>query len=233
MSLRFLKSRISDVLALLYPEYCPGCDDALQSSERVICTRCRFKLPRTKFIPKSGNQIEKLFWGKVNLEAATAFLQFHKGAEVMNLLHELKYKGNQDVGEVLGRMFVSEYKKHDFFETIEAIVPVPLHVTKERKRGYNQCDSICYGISDLTDIHTIRGALKRTRANATQTSKGRFERFTNTKQLFEVNDESIVGKHVLLVDDVVTTGSTLEACIHPLLAKNCKVSVACMAAPID
>lgn len=229
----FLKTRWNALVSLLYPLYCPGCDDALEKNERVICTSCRFKLPRTKFIPGSGNQIEKLFWGKVKLESATSFLQFHKGTEVMNLLHQLKYRGNQEVGEVLGRMFVSEYAKYDFFDTIDSIIPVPLHVTKQRKRGYNQCDSICQGVSDMTNIPFVKGALKRTRANATQTSKGRFERFTNTQDLFVVNDASVAEKHVLLIDDVVTTGSTLEACIHPLIAKNCKVSVACMAAPID
>ncbi len=151
----------------------------------------------------------------------------------MNLLHELKYKDNEEVGELLGRMFASEYQSSDFFSTIDYIVPVPLHSKKLKIRGYNQCDSICRGISEITGIQTLTNGLARNRFNATQTSKGRFERFSNTKELFSVNSDVLINSKVLLIDDVITTGSTLEACVIPLLKAGCAVRIAAMASPLD
>lgn len=232
--LAYLISRTSsDLWSLLYPKYCAGCRDALQYTEKVICTNCRIQLPRTNFKAGTGNQIEKHFWGKVEVESAVAFLQFLKGTEVMHLLHELKYRGNQDVGKLLGRMFASEYGNSDFLSEIDYIIPVPLHERKLKIRGFNQCDSICNGISEITKLPVLDSGLKRNRFNETQTSKGRFERFTNTSGLFSVNSTKLEGKRVLLIDDVITTGSTLEACINPLNEIGCSVRVAAMASPLD
>ncbi len=228
-----LKRSIKDLYSLLYPAFCPGCNDALETNEQVICTTCRVELPRTNFLPATGNQIEKHFWGRVKIEQALAYLQFHKDGSTMHLLHQLKYKGKQEVGEVLGRMFASESIHTGFFSSIEVIVPVPLHISKKRKRGYNQCDSICRGISEITDVPSSFGALRRTTSNTTQTNKSRFGRYENTKGLFVLKEKELAGKHVLLVDDVVTTGSTMEACIHPLISAGCLVSVLALAAPVD
>ena len=229
----FIARTCSDLWSLLYPQYCAGCKDALQYSEKIICTNCRIQLPRTSFKAGTGNQIEKHFWGKVEVESAVAYLQFLKGTEVMQLLHELKYRGNQEVGELLGRMFASEYESSDFFSEVDYIIPVPLHERKLKIRGFNQCDSICNGISEITKLPVLSRGLKRNRFNETQTSKGRFERFANTAELFSVNSSLLKGKRVLLIDDVITTGSTLEACINPLNEIGCSVRVAAMASPID
>lgn len=232
-----LKTKIvrafNDVVSLLYPEFCPGCFEALEQNENTICTKCRIEIPRTNFIPGESNQIEKHFWGKVKIENAVVFCQFHKNSKVMNLLHELKYKGNQSVGELLGRMFASEYKDMNFFEPISVIIPVPLHKTKLKSRGYNQCHSICKGISEITGISVNLGVLSRAKANESQTRKGRFERYANTKDIFVLNEKKSKSTHVLLVDDVITTGSTIEACARLLVNAGCVVSVAAMASPID
>ena len=224
---------ISDFLALLYPNPCPGCHDILESNEIVICTSCRVKLPKTNFLPNTENQIEKLFWGKVNIEKATAFLQFHKSSIVKNLMHELKYRGNEEVGELLGRLCAAEYLETDFFDEVDIIIPVPLHASKLRKRGYNQCTSISKGISELIKIEVENKGLKRNRASATQTKMSRFARWQNTKNLFSVSPSIVSQKHVLLVDDVVTTGSTLEACAEVLVNNGNRVSIMAIACPID
>ncbi len=230
---KYLKEAMSDFMALLYPDPCPGCHDILESNEEIICTRCRVQLPKTQFLPHTENQIEKLFWGKANIEKATAFLQFHKSSIVKNLMHELKYRGNEQVGELLGRLCAAEYAGQGFFEGIDLIIPVPLHVSKLRQRGYNQCTSICKGISELTATPVEFNGLIRNRANATQTKKSRFARWQNTKDLFSVNGSHLRGKHVLLVDDVVTTGSTLESCAKTLSAHGNLVSIMAIACPID
>lgn len=232
-AINLLKKVSSDFVSLLYPHFCPGCHDVLETNEEIICTTCRVKLPRTGFLPHTENQVEKLFWGKVQVESAVAFLQFHKSSIVKNLMHELKYKGTQEVGEILGRICAAEYLKTDFFNEIDVIVPVPLHPLKLKKRGYNQCDSICDGISQIANIQVYNDGLVRNRANATQTKKSRFDRWKNTKELFSVQRSGLTQKHVLLVDDVVTTGSTLEACAHALLANKNKVSILSLACPID
>jgi len=180
-----------------------------------------------------GNQIEKLFWGKVPIHSAVAFLQFHKDSLVMNLMHALKYKGKQEVGEVLGKMAAGELRNTEFLNGVDFIVPVPLHTSKFKKRGYNQCSSICKGISELTAIPVLEHALIRTRANPSQTRKSRFDRYKNTDELFITSPELAPNSIILLVDDVVTTGSTLESCVKPLLAEKCEVRVFTLAAPID
>jgi len=233
ISTRSIKGLMSDFMSLLYPNPCPGCHDILESNEEIICTTCRVKLPKTNFLPQTENQIEKLFWGKVNIVKATAFLQFHKSSLVKNLMHELKYRGNEEVGELLGRLCASDYLETDFFNDIDVIIPVPLHVSKQRQRGYNQCSSICRGISELTEIEIKNEGLIRNRANATQTKKSRFARWKNTKDLFSVNGTELRGKHVLLVDDVVTPRSTLESCTKALTDQGNLVSIIAIACPID
>ena len=228
-----VKNSINDFVSLLYPNFCPGCKDVLEAREAVICTSCRVNLPRTQFTHNSENQIEKLFWGKIKLEKASAFLQFHNSSLVKNLLHALKYEGAEDVGEVLGKMFAVEKAETGFFDGIDIIVPVPLHIKRMRERGYNQCSSICLGISKITGIKVAYKGLVRNRATESQTKKTRFERWENTKDLFSVNSKKLSNLHVLLVDDVVTTGSTLEACANALISSGNAVSILAMACPID
>ncbi len=224
---------LRDLIGLLFPRYCAGCFDALQYHERTICTSCKMTLPYTDYKPQSSNPIEKHFWGKVEVESAVALIQFHKGTAIMNLLHELKYRNNEHVGEILGKLFYNYYEPTDFFTDVDYIIPVPLHEKKLSIRGYNQCSSICRGLNELSGIEVLEDGLKRNRANQTQTKKGRFERFENTQSLFSVLNEKVVGKNVLLIDDVITTGSTLEACVKPLVESNCKVRIGTLAAPVD
>jgi len=223
---------LDDFTHLLFPFNCYGCGRSLDNCEKAICTHCREALPRTKYWLQRGNAVEKLFWAKVPIESACAFLFFTKGGVAQALIHQLKYKGKTEVGEILGRLFAEVLSETPFRE-VDVIVPVPLHASKRKKRGYNQCDYIGRGVAVQLDKPLATGAVSRLRANETQTRKGVYERWINVRELFRVTDPgSVAGKHVLLIDDVVTTGSTLEACADALLqVPGTKVSLATLACP--
>ncbi len=175
------------------------------------------RLPRTDLHRQRGNRVERNFWGKFPVERATSFLHYAKEGMVRELLFELKYHGGKDVGEVLGRMAAAELRSSCFFEDIDGIIPVPLHRRKEWKRGYNQSEWIAKGLSAVTGIPVHPKVVVRNRYTETQTRKGRFERWENVQDLFSCpSPEPLGGKHVLLVDDVLTTGATLVACADAL-----------------
>lgn len=222
---------ILDFFALFYPNLCTVCSASLVRQEKVICSKCLYELPRTHFHKVKGNPLEKVFWGRVEVERVTAYFFFLKGSKYRKMIHLFKYSDRKDIGIELGRNFASELKSSDDFSSIDLILPVPLHPRKERKRGYNQSDLIAQGMSELLPAAMEKNILYRKIYTETQTKKSRFERWENMENVFGVkNIDRLEGKHVLLVDDVLTTGATLEGCAHALHeAENVKISVATLA----
>jgi ComF family protein len=216
---------------LLYPKLCEACGCTLNEQERICCLSCLYHLPRTGYWKEPGNPLEKLFWGRVPIEHACALFFFGKGSRYRKLMHKLKYKGKREIGVELGRLLGKELKNAPLYQTIEMIIPVPLHPKKLRLRGYNQSEQIAKGIAQITGWEVNTSALIRTRFTETQTRKSRQERWDNVADAFALQDAAaLTNRRVLLVDDVLTTGATLEACILQLQkAADCKVSVATLA----
>ena len=217
----------SDFFNLLYPDLCVVCGDNLLKNEHHICLKCLHEIPKTNYHLTVDNPIEKRFWGKVPVFRGTAFFFFQKGSPFQKLLHALKYKDLKQIGEILGKYAAADLLESPDFDSIDVIIPVPLHPKKYRKRGYNQSEWIGKGISQILQKPQDTTTLIRVRENTTQTKKSVFERYENTEGIFQISDkESLTGNHVLLVDDVLTTGSTLEACIKALLQiEGVKVSI--------
>lgn len=218
---------LSDFFNLLFPHLCVVCAENLLKSEQHICQSCLHAIPKTNFHLQANNPIEKRFWGKVNVFRGTAFYFFQKGSPFQKLLHALKYKGNKEIGEVLGKYAAAELLDSLDFASVDVIIPVPLHPRKYKKRGYNQSEWIGKGLSIVLGKPQDTYSLQRVRENTTQTKKSVFERYENTEGIFNLMDKNTLsGKHILLVDDVLTTGSTLEACVQALSAtENIKVSI--------
>ncbi|GHA64722.1 ComF family protein [Pontibacter akesuensis] len=224
-----------DLLNLLFPESCYACTDGLARGEKYICTSCSVKLPYTNFHAHGDtelNPLQRRFWGKVPVQFAFSYLHFVPKGRVQRLLHQLKYKGAQELGEHLGQRYGSLLSEHKYNEQFEVVVPVPLHENKLRRRGYNQAACFARGLGASMNLPCREHALTRTMATDTQTRKNRLDRWQNVEHVFAVaKPELVQGKHVLLVDDVVTTGATLEACARALLAAGAaEVSVAAIAA---
>lgn len=196
-----------------------------------ICPKCRIELPQTKFWSGIENEAEKKFWGKIQLEKVMSFLYFHPLGGVQNLIHHFKYKGVTDIGLTLGEWCAQELLVSDFFDDIELIVPIPIHEKKKAQRGFNQSDFIAKGVSNITHLKINNEVLVKHNNTPSQTRKNRFERWQNTNQSFGLKkDHDLEGKHVLLIDDVLTTGSTVEAAGQAFLeVKNLKISLLTMA----
>jgi ComF family protein len=187
-------------------------------------------MPRTDFHTFRDNPIQKLFWGRTSVESSTSLLYFNKGAKVQQMLHQLKYKGNTEIGEMLGQELGRSMNNSEYFKGITAVIPVPLHPKKEKLRGYNQSMMIARGVASMMAVETRKNLVKRTSTDS-QTRKSRYDRWQNVESVFEIKEpESLYGKHILLIDDVVTTGATIEACVNELLKlPGTKVSVATIA----
>ena len=216
------------LLDLISPRCCVVCGHRLSVTEDVICARCNFYLPRTGFQKDPyENEMAKLFWGQIPIERATAFFYYEAHAETANILYELKYKDHPEIGEVMGRMLAKEIQPFGFFDGIDGIVPIPLAKKRQRQRGYNQSIEIASGVSGIIGLPIYDRVVRRTTYEGSQTSKGRWERNENVEHVFELIDpETIQGRHLLLIDDVVTTGATVIACAKELLkASNVKLSV--------
>lgn len=224
-------SLFSDFFNLFFPLRCCGCDAGLLLGEKYICLQCMSKLPKTNFHRIVDNPVEKLFWGRVNFERASAYLLFVKHGMTQKIIHNLKYRNRPDVGEYLGRICALDYADSTFFENIDCLIPVPLHEIKKRKRGYNQSFHIAKGISQVTNIPVIDDVLIRRVYNESQTKKNRAERFANVENDYAVVNHSLIAdKHCLLIDDVLTTGATIDACAAKLLAvSGTKLSILTMA----
>ena len=224
---------LRDFIALFYPNLCAGCERKLYRNEKQLCLNCLTQLPRTNYHRTKDNVIEKRFYGKVEIRYASTFLYFEKEIITQKLLHEIKYRGRKELGEQLGALFGSQLI-NGYFNEIDVIVPVPLHPNKFRIRGYNQSEWIAKGMAKAMKKPLINNVLKRVIENPTQTKKGVYERWENTNGIFESENITLIeNKHLLLVDDVLTTGSTLEACIMPLKKiQGIKISIAALAAAI-
>ncbi|MFN8344481.1 MAG: ComF family protein [Spirosomataceae bacterium] len=227
-----LKRVWNDVLDLFYPNPCCACATPLVGNEEVICTQCRLSLPRTNSHLLETPLLTDKFRGKVSIKAVFTFLKFEKRSKVQRILHHLKYNNRPDVGQTLGRLYGQELRAARVHEHLDLLLPVPLHSRKLAQRGYNQSDAIAEGLSESLNVAWSASLLKRTQFTSTQTRKTRMERFENVSGIFEVADSSkIKGKRIGIVDDVVTTGSTLESAIIELLQNGAEeVSVITLAA---
>ncbi len=212
-----IKGLLTDFISLIYPTVCLVCGNSLFKHEKHVCNKCQAKLPISNFHKNIDNPINKLFIGRLDVAMAASYLIFTKAGSVQKLLHQLKYKGNSDLGVFLGYNYGLSIKDDDYFKNAEYIVPVPLHKSKLKKRGYNQSNCFAQGLANALNISSDETSLVRTKATETQTRKGKFERWQNVEDKFKITDfEKLKNKHVILVDDVVTTGATLEACGHVL-----------------
>ena len=222
---------LNDFLSLIFPKVCAACGKSLFKSEDCICTYCMYHLPKTNFHLYPDNPVIRLFWGRTNIFSASSLYSFSKGSKVQHLIHQLKYRGKKEIGTSLGRYYGRELKVSPLFSSADIVVPVPLHSKKLKKRGYNQSETFALGLAETMEAENGNNILIRSYASQTQTKKSRFDRWKNVEEIFKVSlPEKIQGKHVLLVDDVVTTGSTLEACANKILeVPGTKVSVATIA----
>ena len=226
-----LKKYLSDFFSLFYPELCAACGNHLFQNEKVICTSCIYHLPYTNFHLEPDNKLHHQFLGRIELHSSAAFLYFKKGGRVQHLLHQLKYNGKKEVGIRAGELYAYRLIDTAFIEGIDLIIPVPLHNKKFKKRGFNQAELFAKGLANGTEKQLRIDLLVRLIDNPTQTKRSRYSRFENVEQVFSLkNSNELAGKHVLLIDDVVTTGSTLEACARTLMqAEGVKVSIATLA----
>lgn len=218
----------SRLLDLISPRLCVVCGNRLAVTEEVVCSKCYLHLPRTDFgHDLYENVMAKLFWGQIKLEKATALFYYEPHAETVQILYEMKYKNHPEIGVVMGRMMAKELMKSGLFEDIDALVPVPLAKKREHERGYNQSLELAKGVSEVTHLPIANQVVRRTKFVDSQTHRGRWERNENVENVFELVDgDSLSGKHVLLIDDVVTTGATIIACAQEMQkASNVRISV--------
>ncbi|MDB5014619.1 MAG: putative amidophosphoribosyltransferase [Daejeonella sp.] len=221
----------SDFFGLFFPELCSACGKNLFKNESTICISCIYNLPHTDFHNDHENKVAKQLWGRFPFKQATSFLYFQKGGLVQKAMHQLKYNYSPQTGFRLGELYAHQLKGSESWIQPDLIVPVPLHPRKLKERGYNQSELIANGMGSVLNVDVNVRTLVRSVNTKTQTKKGRFARFENLDGAFVIkNQETFQGKHVLLVDDVVTTGATLEACSLALLkVPNLQISVATIA----
>ena len=218
---------IKSLIDLFYPQVCICCGAPFVEGEEYLCSECIINLPRTGFHLRPENATEQLFWGKVAIEKASSFLHFKKGGITQQIVHHLKYKGEQKLGIIMGRLMANEMRGGSFFDGIDLIVPVPLHKNRLKSRGYNQAEQIAIGLSEITGIPVCSNDLYRSIENDSQTSRNVFRRWLNVRHIFLLKEASLFSeKHILIVDDVLTSGATLVSCIETV-ERNvfCRVSV--------
>jgi ComF family protein len=222
---------INDFLSLIYPRYCEACEALLFKHERVICNKCALGLPKSNFHLNTKNPIVMALGGRVPLQQATSLFVFEKDGKVQNLLHVLKYENQQVVGELMGQTFYNDLKVSGFFEGIDCVIPIPLHKKKQKARGYNQSECFAKGISEKSGIPMDIIHFTREVETSTQTKKGKAARWANVKDAFALKDSEVFkNKHILLVDDVITTGATIEGAWQALKnVEGIKISVASIA----
>lgn len=215
---KIIKDLGRSITDLFFPHYCLGCGTDIINNGQIICLRCHQQLPVTNFQHFADNPVEKIFWGRMPLFAAASHFYFSKKSVLQQLLHQLKYKGNKEVGFALGEMMGAAFIQSSRFSKADGLIALPLFPSRERKRGYNQAAVICQGFSSASGIPFVEGAVSRKKFTHTQTQKNRIERWQNMEGRFEVvQKEALINKKLILVDDVVTTGATLEACGQELL----------------
>ena len=222
-------------MALLYPPLCSMCATPLARHGEGLCMCCTLQLPRTELHRVKDNRAERLFWGKVHVERATAFCYYHKGNDFAQILYRLKYGGRREVGQMMGRLMAAELHDAPLLTDVDLIVPVPLHIKKERMRGYNQSEMLAMGLSQGTGLPVVKDGVVRIYHTDTQTRKSVLERWENVDNVFMVQKPELFrGKHILLLDDVLTTGATCAACAAALLqVQGVKVSILTLAMADD
>ncbi len=220
--------------ALFFPRICLLCGNQLFKNETTVCRYCLMHLPRTHFETYRHNKVEQIFWGRVNLEYGFSIYYFRKKEKIQQLMHEIKYRGNKKLAITIGQEMGRILKEAGIISTINYLIPVPLHEKKLKQRGYNQSELICEGLSQATGIPLATQILQRAQFTATQTKKSRYDRWENVENSFVVNNMTFTSNHFLVVDDVITTGATLEACCQALLKlPGTKVSVGSVAYASD
>jgi len=216
---------------MLYPHHCEGCGTDVLEEDDILCAKCLHHLPVTNFCNAIDNPVEKTFYGRLNFSNATAAYYFTKDSLLQHLMIQLKYRNNKEAGFYLGKQLGYQLQQAERFNTVDVLVPLPLNPKKEIKRGYNQAMVICEGIAAVWQKPILKGVVIRTQFTETQTQQDRIHRWQNMQHVFAVaNENAIIGKHVLLVDDVITTGATLEACGAAILkVAETKLSIASVA----
>jgi len=208
---------LADFIALVYPRNCVACGNSLYKHEEQICNYCYIHLPKSNFHKGVQNPVAALFFGRVKLEFSSSFYVFQKKGSIQKIMHAVKYKSNRDLAVMIGKWYAEDLKEHPTIKTANCVIPVPLHAKKLKQRGYNQSEEFAKGLSEGLTIETNITSLQRAEFTQTQTRKSKYERWENVEDVFEVKEqESLKNKHVILVDDVITTGATIEACCTKL-----------------
>jgi ComF family protein len=221
-----------DFISLFFPRYCAGCEESLTKGEELICTGCILEMPRSNYHLELENPFYSKIKGRIQVKFVMSFFNFVKGGRVQHILHALKYRNKPELGRLLGKVYGQELLRSGFQGKFDLIIPVPLHITKKKRRGYNQSEEFGIGLSESLDIPCSDNYLERIYKTSTQTRKTRLKRWENIKDVFALKDQAAIkGKRILLVDDVVTTGATLEAVGKVLLDAGCEeLSIGCIAA---
>jgi len=227
----FLIKIVKNTFELFFPTFCESCGKHLVKGEFMLCTHCRFDIPKTNFHKETENPVEEVFWGRVPVQAATSYSFYSKFGIVKNLLHKLKYKSKPELGILMGNFMGDNLLQDVKFQDVDLIIPLPIHSKRERERGYNQSLMLAYGINEVLGKPIENNNLYRAIETKTQTRKKRDERWQNVQNIFDIkNMERLENKHILLIDDVLTTGATLEAAAETLLkVKGIKISIAVFA----
>jgi ComF family protein len=222
---------VKNLLNLFFPKICEACNNVLADNELVICVQCRHQLPITNFHFDDSEVVKKVVYGRVKLENATALLHFSKKGIVQQLLHNLKYRGHKYISGFFGKWLGAELSNIEAYKQVDVVVPVPLYKTKLRKRGYNQVTEFGKEIAKALNADYNDAVLIKTKATKTKVFEGRLSRWNDDGAVFAISEnKSLQGKHILLVDDIITTGATVEACATELLKiDNIKLSLATMA----
>lgn len=219
------------LLQLVYPHYCIGCGSDHLGLQQQLCSRCTHQLPETGFFRQHNNPVEKAFFGRIRVNQAGALYYFTKQSLVQELMVQLKYHQNKHAGLFLGRMMGYALRSEPRFADVDLLVPLPLNPKKEFKRGYNQAEVICEGIREVWSRPLLTKAVQREKFTDSQTTQNRLSRWQNMEGVFQVTQpDQLINQHILLIDDVITTGATLEACGQAILSvPNCRLSIAAAA----
>ncbi len=233
--MHYLRNILNDLSHIFFPHICAGCGSDVIDTQAVLCIRCLNEMAITNFNIYADNLAEKNFRGRMPVMNVSSLCYFTKDSLVRRLMHQLKYKGHKDVGYFLGRMMGDSLQKAERFAGIDALIPLPLFASREKKRGYNQAALLCDGMAETMQLPVWNNVIKRRSFTLTQTTKTRAERWHNMEGKFELEDAGqIAGKHLLLVDDVITTGATLEACGQELLTvPGVRLSISTLACAIN